>query len=448
MSKKQKTVLFSFINPNTKKPLTKQWEFYKTCMLAAAGKTKERFIYFGGGVNSGKTYTALFTLMELAQKYPRTKWYVIRQSLPALISTTVESATKLFVACKGRWIRDKSNYRYQFDNGSVIVFFSENYDADKDLFRFRGLEYNGVLLEEANELQPETFYKAIERNGRWKCNSVKTPEPIVMCTYNPSPHEFWRQLFYYPVKNNEIPENTKIIMATAADNPFITKGEMEMFATLENLDSLHYDMFINGNWDAFENVKAWAYSFDKRKHVGTVKMEEDKQIVLSFDFNVDPIVCLLAHVDVKQKSLKVFKEFKLRNSNIYELCGEIKKYLKVKRNIIITGDASGKNRNIAIRENASAYSIILKELDLPKGALNGIPSKNLALRDSRIVVNGVLEHFDVKIDSNCKELIKDLMLVEVEGDGKINKTQNKELTHLFDAFRYICNSFFTPLIIK
>lgn len=440
-----KTCIFSFFDPNTQKLLKKQWKFYDTALKAAAGESPKKFIYFGGGVNCGKSYTAMFTLAKLCSLYPGSKYYVIRESLPSLITTTVETAKKLLIASKGRWIRDKSNYRYIFPNGSAIHFFSENYDADKELFRFRGLEYNGVLLEEANELQPETYYKAIERNGRWKPPNGIVPQPILLATFNPSPNEFWRNLFYYPVKHNAIPENTEIILANVADNPFCTDAEREMY---QMLDKAHYDTFINGNWEAFQNIKAWAYAFDKNKHVGDVKRNENEGVVISFDFNVNPIVCIMAHVNQVKKYIRVFKEFKIKDSNIYQLCEEIRPHLNYRYPITITGDATGRNRNVAIKEGGTVYSIIIERLGLLPAALNGVPMKNLSLIDSRVVVNGVLENFDVKIDYSCKNLINDLLAVEATEDGKIEKTKNKELSHLLDTFRYICNKYFTHFFLK
>lgn len=440
--------IFSFINPSTGGKLEKQYKFFKSALDAAAGKSKKKFIYFGGGVNCGKSYTALFTLMYLCKLYPKSKWYVIRKSMPALISTTVETAKKLFIGAQGKWYQGKDNFRYEFANGSSVHFFSENYDADKELFRFRGLEFNGALLEEANELQPVTFNKTIERSGRWKIQGGVTPSPLIMATFNPSPHEFWRELFYYPHKTGNIKPDTEILMATYLDNPFITQAELEMYYSLKDLDSKHYDMFINGNWDSFENVLVWAYAFNKNKHIGTVEYNPNEPVILSFDFNVNPIVCILAQYYEPERKTRVFGEIKLNNSNIYEMCDTIKQRIKNRAGITICGDASGKNRNVAIKNNASYYTIILNELGLPPGALNGVPSKNLPLNDSRVVVNAALEHYDILIDSSCKNLITDLQVVETDSQGKINKGKDSETTHLLDAFRYLIHKYYTIKILK
>jgi len=441
-----KECIFSFVNPHTNAPLEKQFKFFNTCVKSASGEIKKKFIFFGGGVNCGKTYTALFTLLYLCSKYPKSKWYIIRKTLPALLSTTVESAKKLFPPNCGKWYQSKDNFRFEFTNGAVIHFFSENYDADKELFRFRGLEFNGALLEEANELQPVTFSKVMERSGRWKAPGYVMPSPIIMATFNPCMHEFWRNLFYYPYKNGSIPNDTEIIMANYKDNPFITKEELEMYKNINALDSKHYEMFIQGNWDAFLNVKAWLYAFNKTQHVAPVEYNKNAPVTISFDFNVNPMVCLLSHYYPDEKSLHVFKEIRLSNSNIYTICNEIKNSINKGSGIIITGDATGKNRNVAIKNNASYYSLILQELGLPQNTLS-IPGKNISLNDSRVIVNSALEKYDIKINPSCKFLIEDLITIESGTEGKIIK-DNPEKSHLFDAFRYLIHKYYTIPILR
>ena len=54
-----------------------------------------------------------------------------------------------------------------WNNGSQIIFMAEGYDTDKELNKFRGLEFNGAFIDEVNEVQEVTFDKIIERSGSW-----------------------------------------------------------------------------------------------------------------------------------------------------------------------------------------------------------------------------------------------------------------------------------------
>jgi len=428
---------YSFINPHTGKPLIKHWNFFTNLLLAAEGTIDKQFFYFGGGANSGKSYTILLAILYIAQKYPHCKIHIIRQSLPTIISTTVESAKKLF-GTSGRWYADKSNYRFIFNNGSVVYFFSENFDSDKDLNRFKGLETNICVFEEIQECQQKTFQKAIERTGRWKYGNLTMPKPLVCASFNPTHIKWVRDLVYIPYKSENIPDNTYIQFATSADNPFITREELAMY---QNLDSLHYKQYIEGSWEVFENIKAFCYAFDGTKHITDVK-QRSEDMYISFDFNVNPMTAILFHKG--SDFLHIFKEFRLENSNVYVLCEEINKCRNGRR-VFITGDASGNSRSAMVTGNLTAYKIILNELSLPDAAYT-VPSKNMLHSDSRLVCNTVLEKYDVQIDKSCIHLIADLVGVECKEDGKIDKS-NKDMGHLLDAFRY-ASHYFTKAIIN
>lgn len=426
---------YSFINPNTGAPLVKQWNYFTNILRAARGEIDKSFFYWAGSVNSSKTYTSLLTILWIAKEFPMCKLHVVRRTLPTLLSTTVESAIKLF-GNTGTWYKDKSNYHFKLSNGSKIYFFSENFNADKDLDRFKGLETNGFLLEELPELQQSTFEKCKERVGRWKVPGFIMPKPIIMCTMNPTHVDWVRNLVYIPMKTASIPEDSYIQFASTLDNPFITKEEIRLYSTML---PEKYRQYIEGDWEVFDNIKAWCYSFNKERHVRPVTQDASKEIVLSFDFNVNPITCIACHVSTKDKRIEVFKEYKLDNSDIYELCREIK---KIKKNYIyVVGDSTGNNRTVALPNGLTFYSIILKELGLIPASLNKLMKKNISLLDSRIVVNGVLERYDVAIDPSCEHLIRDLIAVEATEDGKIDKS-NQSLTHLLDTFRYVIHSFF------
>lgn len=429
---------YSFVNPKNGKPLIKQWNYFTNILKAAKGESDKRFFFWAGSVNSSKTYTNLLSILFLAKEYKQCKIHVVRQSMPTLIQTTIESAAKLFNGL-GHWHKDKSNFHFAMDNGSKIYFFSENFDSDKDLDRFKGLETNIFLLEELPELQYETFEKCKERVGRWKVPGLEMPKPLILATMNPTHIKWVRDLVLHPYQNGTVDNDTYIQFASTMDNPFITDDELKMY---QKMDSLKYRQYILSDWNVFDNVKAWAYCFNKQKHVGTVELDKNSEIVISFDFNVNPITAIIAHVDTKTKKLHVVKEFKLDNSDIYKLCAAIKEYIKDSKGYrYVVGDSTGQSRHVSLPQGATLYTIILKELNLIPASLHKLSKKNMKLIDSQAIVNSVLEKYNVKIDSSCESLINDLLSVESLDGGKIDKKDGR-LTHLLDTFRYICNSFF------
>lgn len=434
--------IYSFTNPYTGQPLIKHWNFYVRCIKSAQRESNKRFHFLGGGVNGGKTYCCLITLLTIADMYPQCKIHVVRKSMPNLIRTTVESLRKM-VGSAGTWNRSMNDFYYELPNGSRICFFSENFNADKDLDRWKGFETNIIFLEQIEELQDLSFQKAMERVGRWKIGNLPMPAPMILSTFNPTPIKWVRELTYLPYVTNSVPSNTNINFITSKDNPFITSEELEFY---NNMDTKHREQFVEGDWNVFENIKAFLYAFDMTKNVGTVEQDKESVCHISFDFNVNPITAILFNVDVLNRKLRVFKEFRIENSDIHVLLKNIIEDYPSTLGYEATGDASGKARNINIPNGLTTYDIISRKLRMPPARIK-VPRRNLGHLDSRVVCNTVLEKYDVLIDSKCEYLIQDILSVEANESGKIDK-RDLSKTHLIDCFRYAIHTYFASEVIR
>ncbi len=221
-----------------------------------------------------------------------------------------------------------------------------------------------------------------------------------------------------------------------SDNPSLTKEYIE---GLENLDEVTFETFVRGNWEIVGVDKPFAYSFNKSKHIAKeVELNEFEPVNLSFDFNVDPITCIAGQSDLD--SIKIFKEFRLRNSDIYELCDKIKSFFG-DQYFVVTGDASGSARSALTKGDVNFYKVIKEELFLSRNQIK-VPSVNPSIKNSRVLTNSILsKHPNLKIDSSCNYLIEDLQFVEVNDQGDIDKTRDKHRTHLLDCFRYYLHTF-------
>ena len=121
----------------------------------AAASGDYRVIVFGGAIRGGKTYWLLLTLTYLSLEYPRSRWVIIRKSLPDLKRTTFPSFSSILADGINEYVSswNRDTQVVQFINGSELMFMAESFDEDKDLNRFKGLEVNGAGLDEVNELQ-------------------------------------------------------------------------------------------------------------------------------------------------------------------------------------------------------------------------------------------------------------------------------------------------------
>lgn len=210
------------------------------------------YLAMGGGIRGTKTWGTLSVLILLCRIFPGSRWAVVRKDLPTLRRNTVPSINKMRLLVEGFVGELKQDtWTYTCSNGSEILLFPESFSTDPELDRWKGLEVNGFVLEEANELNEASANKAIERAGSWiiprthRNPDPQQPPPLVLFTFNPCDN--WpRQWFYEPHQAGSLRAPYYYLPSTAADNPYITDAVREAW---KNLPKPEYDRFIGGSWD-------------------------------------------------------------------------------------------------------------------------------------------------------------------------------------------------------
>lgn len=254
-------------------------------------------------------------------------------------------------------------------------------------------------------------------------------------------HEWVLQLGEQPVKY----EYT-ITHSTYHDNKYCRPERKVFLEQLREIDPYYYDVYTLGLWGKRQNNSPFAYAFDPKKHIKPTKWDTGDITYLSFDFNRDPITCMVAqHSGTK---ISVIEQIKLQNSNIYDLCDYIlSKYRGAE--FMVTGDATGKASSALVQDNINYYTVIKSKLSLSNGQLK-LPSVNPPIRENRVLVNSVLHNLDVAIDPvNAKALIFDLEHASVLPDGSLDKSDRNDPTKQLDAcdcWRYFLNTFFRHIL--
>lgn len=187
------------------------------------------------------------------------------------------------------------------------------------------------------------------------------------------------------------------------------------------------------------------YAFKDAKHVGKCKVNYLYPIYLSFDFNVNPICCVV--LQDYDETVFVPHVIKLENSNIYELCRHIKTLFNPPNDspmYIVTGDATGQNRSALVKDNLNYYKIIKAELAISSNQIQ-VPSVNPTMEQNQVLCNAVLEHHKVMIDpDNAAPLIFDMKFAQMGPNKKMIKADRTDETQQLDAadgFRYFLNRF-------
>lgn len=217
-------------------------------------------------------------VQTLARIYPRSRWAIVRKDIPSIRRNVLPAFSKFRVPGFANDINFAS-WSCVCANGSEILFVNENINADPDLDAWKGLEVNGFVLEEANELSPTAWYKAIERAGSWVVPDGVQPDPLILLTCNPS-LGWVKETFYDPWKRNALHEPYYFQPATIADNPHIPA---EYRDALKNLPEREFKRFVLGDWDSLSAAPGALWTPEMIVNHRVQNAPELKRVVVAID---------------------------------------------------------------------------------------------------------------------------------------------------------------------
>lgn len=410
----------------------------QTVAFSHATEGKYQAIIFGGAIRGGKSYALIITFMYLALKYNKSRWVIIRNSLPDLKRNTFPTTNNIldmgFREKLVDWNHDTNVLT--FSNGSEIMFMAESYEQDKDHNRFKGLEANGFGFDEINECQETTFYKAIERTGTW-LQAEGSPPMVIFATLNPA-QNWTKKLFYEPYVNGTINPRWLFIPSKITDNPHIPDSYKE---NLRSMPPVEYARFVEGDWDAVESAEnPFLYAWRDEKHISSEAVHNPNlPTYFSVDFNVSPLCALV--IQHQGMVVNVVDEIVIEKGSIEALCDRIEGYGVPKGLMRICGDAMGNGRTFHQRDNSSAYMQMRKILGLGQSQFKLVA--NPTHKNSRIDCNAALVKLDIRVHPRCKGFIFDAKQVQCDADSKILKSNRNKLEQradLLDDFRYFVNA--------
>jgi hypothetical protein len=406
-------------------PFPKQQEFLEKALSGLYS-----FILYGGGIRGGKSFAGIGLLLILCKIFPRSRWAIVRKDMPTIVKNVFPTWDKICPANFVKNDRRKSaiNPHVEFNNGSMILFFPENYSQDKELDRFKGLEVNGFLAEEINELQYETFEKMIERAGSYILSGeVKQPYPLIAATCNPSPG--WvKKIIYTPYIDGLLREGWTYVRARIFDNPHIPQEYLE---TLKTLSHYMYRVFVEGDWDfQLKSPNAYWRSFDIDKHVTNYIYDNSIPIHISVDSNVLPYIAIsLWQLPSEGEAIQIAEIPAEDPNNSAQKAAELAvNFLnKIHHNdiIILHGDASANARNTIDPQKRSFITLFQGKLEESFVVRNRVSRSNpsISLRGEFInaIYEGLVPGLSIRIDESCKESINDYIVVQQDMNGGMQK---------------------------
>lgn len=191
------------------------------------------------------------------------------------------------------------------------------------------------------------------------------------------------------------------------------------------------------------NEKLWLFAFNSERHVGKVDYNPDEPIVMSWDFNRNPMTCtLFQHYDGKARGIDCIR---MENATTRMMCEEIyRRYGDAF--YLVTGDCAGKNATTASLLNN--YDVIKNYFNLTKSQMQ-YSGANPRLQDSRYFINSLFEQYDIVFDEErCKPAIFDFENVMSDDENKPVKTSRDNVMQqadFLDNVRYYFHRYFKNL---
>jgi len=424
-------------------------------------------ICYGGAIKGGKTIVGIAALIMLCRIFPGSRWAIVRANLPDIIRNVFPNLDKVlplpFVDKDRRF--SPADPHIEFKNKSRIIFFAENFTKDKDLNRWKGLDVNGFLLEEFNEIQEVSFYKAIERSGTYIIpGNVEQPKPIILATCNPS-RGYVKQLIYDPWELGKLPEDWCFIPANIFDNPHLTP---EYKASLKGLPKYQYMVFVEGNWNIhLKTGGEFLKEFELDIHLGNTGFDPEKNIHVSLDENVHPYITLTLwqiytgdpEKKVKTKICQVHEILaKSPNNTIIKLARMLIRYLEqndFNQLVYIYGDRTSLKEDTKVEKGKNFFNIFQNEINEVYKSRLRLPRVNPSVALSGAFVNAIFEknfdNLEIEINEKCIESINDYVETKEDSDGGVLKLKVKDhktgITyepngHITDTLRYfVCEAF-------
>lgn len=234
----------------------KQLEFHGAAAKADNGRFP-REIALGGARGPGKSHGSFAQLVWDCMRHGNIKALYLRKVGGAATEQLEDLRIKLLSAVEHTAIKSPTTIR--FPNGSTIRV--GHFQADKDIDKYLGIEYDVIAIEEATQL---TLHKVNLLLGSLR--SVK-PEwrPRVYFTTNPGGvgHSWFKRRFVYPFRKKQ-QTASYFIPATAVDNPLL---DADYIAYLNSLTGVLGRMWRDGDWDALAG--GYFTNFDYKTHVVT-----------------------------------------------------------------------------------------------------------------------------------------------------------------------------------
>lgn len=306
--------------------------------------------------------------------------------------------------------------------------------------RIEGAPIDGIVLDEFANMRADAWVKHVRP-------ALSTPDRPGWAIFIGVPEG---RNHYYNLFRAAEADETGDWAAFRWKSAEIDRAEAE--AARADLDRLTYLQEYEAEFISFEG-RAY-YAFDASRHAsGRVYYDDERPLILCFDFNRKPGVCAIVQEQPAPRWLEkpgagditcvVGEVFISRNSHTGRVCDEIlARWGDHADDVVLHGDATGGARKSA-GLHGSDWDIVKAKLKPVFGHRLKAKYKraNPPVRSRMNALNSRLEAANgearMAIDGvRCPNVVRDLEGVAATDDGDVDKPSGTELTHISDGLGY------------
>ena len=348
-----------------------------------------------GGTSAGKTYGVLPVLIDIAAKTNLIEISVVAESIPHLKRGAMKDFKKIMKETN-RWVDSRWNatdFKYTFNNGSQIEFFSADNDS-----KLRGARRDYLYMNECNNM---TFHAYTELASRTKIG--------VYLDWNPV-NEFW---FHTDLQNDT---DVDFLTVNYLDNEACPESALNFILKAKEKSSTStywnnwYNVYGLGLLGSLDGVV-----FQNWEQIDTIPTDANYLGAgLDFGYSNDPT----ALIGVYEYNGKIICDEMIYSTSL--LNSDIVKLMNQNRIMPIWADSAEPKSIEEIRR--AGFNI--------KPVVKGADSINFGI--------SVLQQKEILITKSSTNLIKELRNYSWDVD-KTGKKLNKPIdsyNHAIDALRY------------
>jgi hypothetical protein len=422
-------------------------------------KSEQFYSFIVGPVGSSKTTGILFKILYHAMRQKpspkdgirRTRWVVVRNTMPQLRDTTINSFMMWFKPGQaGQWKSTSNTFVFKFDDVEAEVMFRP-LDTPEDVRRVLSLEVTGVILDEFVEIPQEIVEALSGRCGRYPPVQLEGgPDWWGMWgASNPGNEDDW----WYDWLYEERPSNLAYFeqpggFSSDAENLANLPGGSDYYANLAEGKSEEWiNQFINVRWGFSLRGTPVYKAFRSALHVAKERIPYNphRSVVVGFDAGLTPSA-IIGQQDAHGRVL-VIGELVSENMGARRFCREkLIPYLNERCpdcTLEIVADPACTQR--AQTDERSVKQILEEEMRVKVR-----PAPSNALADRIGAVEDYLTRLTdagpaMLVDPNCRKLIRGFTSgyhYAVNNKGRTADSPEKnEYSHPHDANQYLCLAF-------